>query len=440
MELRNFKNKKICVALSGGVDSVALLHYMKSCQDFGYTLCAVHCEHGIRGEESLADMRFVQELCKTWGIELFLFQEDCPARSAQEKESLETSARNFRKECFARLIEEGKADYIATAHHQKDQAETVLFRLARGTSLTGMAGMRVQEGYLLRPFLRWSKAEILAYASEQGLAYRVDKTNFDESYTRNKIRLQTLSKLEEAVPGATKNLAEFALQACEDDGLLYEYANELIFAQTGENGEEYVIHFCEKPSLFRRACLISLKKLGLEKDYTNERLSAAFALQKSERGSKISFPNGIEGEKELSGIRIYRKKETAVWEKNLPKPFDESGFDGGKYEVIVSRQPIEENGEWRVLRIDGDKIPSNAVFRFRKEGDVIQSFGGGSKRLKKFLNEKKVPVEEREYLPLIAEGETENVLAVCGVEISETLKLEENAKNALYIFVRKKEK
>ena len=129
MELRNFKNKKICVALSGGVDSVALLHYMKSCQDFGYTLCAVHCEHGIRGEESLADMRFVQELCKTWGIELFLFQEDCPARSAQEKESLETSARNFRKECFARLIEEGKADYIATAHHQKDQAETVLLNL-----------------------------------------------------------------------------------------------------------------------------------------------------------------------------------------------------------------------------------------------------------------------------------------------------------------------
>lgn len=440
MNLENFVGKRICVALSGGVDSVVLLHYLKSRQDLGFFLSAVHCEHGIRGKESLEDMRFVEELCKDWGVELFLFQEDCPARSQREKESLETSARNFRKECFSRLIAEKEADYIATAHHQKDEAETVLFRIARGSSLSGAGGMREVDGYILRPFLRWSKEEILSYAEKNKLGYRVDSTNGDEQYTRNKLRLQVLPKLEEAVSGATKNLAEFAFRANEDDEVLYEYARELLTEKTGEDGEkEFLIAFCEKPPLFRRACLTALKNLGLEKDYTSEHLVSAFQLQKLERGAKISFPLGIEGEKTLFGVRIYRKKEKPVWQKNEPKSFDESGFDGGRYEVIISHQPIYEKSEWRILRMDGEKIPKTAVFRFRKEGDEIKTFGGGTKSLKKFFNEKKIPKEEREFLPLIADGETGRILAVCGVEISEEIKVQENVKNALYIFVRKKE-
>lgn len=436
MDLRNFADKKICVALSGGVDSVALLHYLKANSHLGYTLSAVHCEHGIRGEESLADMRFVQELCKDLGVELFLFQENCPDRAKKEKESLETSARNFRKEAFHKLINEKKADYIATAHHQKDEAETVLFRLARGTSLTGVSGMHEESGYILRPFLRWSKEKILDYAKENGLSYREDLTNFDECYTRNKIRLQVLPKLEEAVSGATKNLAEFALRAKEDDEILYGYAKALL--QEKKDGEkEYLVAFCEKPALFRRACLLALKNLGLEKDYTSERLDSAFQLQGLQRGARIGFPQGIEAEKGLDGICFYKKKEVPVWEKPALQNYSEQGFDGGWYEIIVRRTlPEKENG-WRILRIDGDKIPQDAVFRFRQEGDEIRPFGGGNKSLKKFLNEKKIPKEERERLPLIASGN--KVLVLCGVEIAEEMKVDEDAKNALYIIVRKKE-
>jgi len=170
--LTEFTGKRICVAVSGGVDSVSLLHWLKGREtEYGYTLCAVHCEHGIRGEDSLRDARFVCEFCKNLGIELYNFSEDCPKRAERNKQSLETAARAFRIECFGRLLAEGKADIIATAHHKNDDAETVLFRLLRGTSLTGVGGISANNGQIIRPFLSWTRAEIEAYAKENGLDF-----------------------------------------------------------------------------------------------------------------------------------------------------------------------------------------------------------------------------------------------------------------------------
>ena len=229
MDLKAFSGKRIAVAISGGADSVALLHYLKSREnECGYTLFAVHCEHGIRGEESIADMWFVQEYCRKLAVELKIFTQDCPARSTREKISLETAARLFRRECFLSLIEEEQADFIATAHHQNDEAETVLFRIARGASLTGASGMKEVDGWLLRPFLSWKKADILEYVATHGLAFCTDSTNADTEFTRNRLRAEVLPTLESAVRGATENLARFAEKAAEDDELLYEYARELL--------------------------------------------------------------------------------------------------------------------------------------------------------------------------------------------------------------------
>ena len=242
MDLKGFLGKRICVAISGGADSVALLHYLKSPEnECGYSLTAVHCEHGIRGEESLADMRFVQEFCQKLGVKLTVFTQDCPTRAAKEKISLETAARLFRRECFLQLINEKKVDYIATAHHQNDEAETVLFRIARGASLTGASGMREVDGWLLRPFLDWKKSEILDYVAAHGLAFCTDSTNDDIDFTRNRLRTEILPALERAVGGATENIARFAAKAAEDDGLLYEYARGLIGEEDGEVGRVYTV-------------------------------------------------------------------------------------------------------------------------------------------------------------------------------------------------------
>ncbi len=434
MNLNGFANKRLCVAVSGGVDSVALLHYCKAGEaKYGYRLFAVHCEHGIRGEESVSDMRFVETLCKAWDVPLFVFREDCPARAKTEKCSLETAARHFRYECFVKLIEEDKVDLVATAHHQNDEAETVLFRLARGSSLAGLKGIEAENGWLIRPFLAWKKSEILSYAKVNGLEYREDKTNYETDATRNKIRLCVLPILEEAVAGAVENIARFALLAGEDEAFLQAASKELLLA----DGEKYTVVFSDKKPLFCRACLSAMKSLGVEKDYTAAHLQAVFDLQKSERGASVDLPCGVVAKKSVQGVELSLREEEIYEEKSPESGYSEKGFDGGRYAVSISFTPVKdsENG-LRILRFDYDKIPQNARFRFRKEGDEIKKFGGAGKSLKKLFNEKKIPVEEREYLPVIA---VENeVLAVCGVEISERIKVTEETARTAYLITKRK--
>ncbi len=428
---RDYTNKKICVAVSGGADSVALLHYLKSNRAaYGYLLSAIHCEHGIRGEESLRDMRFVQALCEEWGIPLRIAKEDCPSRALREKTSLETAARNFRYEQFARLVEEGEADYIATAHHRGDEAETVLFRIARGSSLTGASGIKEGKPFL-RPILEWSKEDILRYIAEKGLQFKEDSTNLEREATRNKIRLEILPKLEEAVPRAAENLVRFARLAREDDELLYRLSVSLLTEAEGCSA----VSFSKEKPLFTRACLLAMKRIGLCKDYAATHLSALFALQDLERGSVITLPQGFRAKKGENGVLFYREKEEKRLPLNGEKPFTTEGYDGGRYAVNISFAPIE--GEGVVLRADLDKIPLTARFRFRKEGDYIYRFGGGKKSLKKFFNEEKVPVEEREGLPLIAE-EGGEVYAVCGVEISTKIAVDGDTKRRIYIGIRRR--
>lgn len=434
--LKKYRGNKICVAVSGGSDSVALLHYLNALKkENGYSLSAVHCEHGIRGEDSLADMQFVKSLCEEWGVELYIFQEDCPARARRDKESLETAARNFRYQSFRALIREGKADYIATAHHKNDEAETVLFRLARGTSLGGMSAMKEENGYLLRPFLKWSKKDINAYIQEYGLSFCEDKTNLETDATRNKIRLEVLPKLEEAVSGATENIARFASLALEDDALLYELAEKLLERDEGE----YFITFSDKKPLFTRACLMAFKALGLEKDYTSAHLDAVFALQYAERGARLDLPKKIRAEKLLDSVCIYLYREEEYAPLGEEKPFEIGVFNGGRYEVTVSKEtPKAQEDGWKTLRFDGDKLPKSAIFRFRREGDKIKAFSGDTKSLKKLFNEKKISVRERGYIPLLAEKDEGTVYAVCGVEISEKIKVDEGTENVLYISIRKR--
>ncbi len=424
------------MAISGGVDSTVLLHYLKSRQkEYGYLLSAVHCEHGIRGEESLEDQRFVQRICKEWGVPLRVFSADCKALAVKSKQSLETAAREFRRACFDTVISDGQADYIVTAHHLLDEAETVLFRLARGTALSGVVGMREMDGYLLRPLLRWSKDDILVYAAQNNLSYRLDRTNLIADATRNKLRLQVLPILEQAVPGASAHLAQFADIAKEDDELLSEYAQALIKV----NEEKICVAFSDKKPLFRRACLIALKALGVVRDYTQAHLDAAFDLQKSEKGSLLHFPCGVVGKREQDQLAFFmQSSEEKIVALPEQKPFTKNGFDGGRYAVnVYSTPPNDTQGTWKILRIDEEKLPKKAVFRFRREGDFIRSFGG-KKTLKKFLNEKAVDVETRAALPLIADAENGEVYVICGVEISQTVKVDEGTQSVLYILTKGK--
>ncbi|MBR2023685.1 MAG: tRNA lysidine(34) synthetase TilS [Clostridia bacterium] len=433
MDFTRFQDKRICVAVSGGIDSVSLLDYMQKRQkEFGYELCVVHCEHGIRDKESVRDMQFVEELCKQYGLELTVFREDCLAKAEREKCSVETSARRFRMQSFARLIKGGKADYIATAHHKNDEAETVLFRLARGTSLTGAQGMAQEKEYILRPFLDWSKADIQRYAQENGLTFCEDSTNAMRDATRNKIRLDVLPLLEDAVPGAVENLVRFAQIAGEDDAYLYRQSERIL---SKPNHNKYFIFFCKDTPIFYRACVTALKGLGVERDYTRLHLQLLFDLQQKQRGASLCMPQNVRARKTGNGIVLYLKEELPTL-VTLPKYYKDGRFDGGRYVVTLYTDETHiPPTDMPILRIDGDKVPKCATFRFRKDGDEIRVFGGRTKTLKKLFNERKIDVEERKYLPLIADEHT--IYAVCGVEIADQVKVTEDTKNIVYIAIER---
>jgi len=438
MDFEKLRGKRVCVAVSGGADSVALMHYLRAqAETFSFSLCAVNCEHGIRGEASLADTRFVQTLCEEWRIPLFCFSEDCLARSAREKKSLETVAREFRYESFERLFKAEECDYVALAHHANDEAETLLFRLCRGSSLTGAGAMKKISGRYLRPFLRWSKAEILSYAQEHGLAFRTDESNFEKIAARNRIRLDVLPILEEIVPNATENLSRFAERSQADDEYLYELAKPLLRQEMPrEEGDTGVrLAFCQAKPLFFRACLTAFKKLGFERDYTEAHLESVYGLQTLQTGSKVSLKGGLVAKRTYDELAFYQEKDGKTERERFFLPFLEGSLSGGEYEIVVSKTPIA--GEGKTLRIDERKIPPNAIFRLREEGDVFEKFGGGRKTLKKYLIDKKIPAYERERLPVLASGK--EILVVCGVEISEKLKTDERTENTVYIAIKKKE-
>lgn len=435
VNLRAYLGKIICVAVSGGVDSTSLLHYLKAEeQTYGYKLCAVNFEHGIRGEESLLDTEFVKGICKEWAIPLYCFSCDCVKKSEEEKISLEEAARNFRREGYFALINEQKADVIATAHHADDLAETALFRLARGSSIGGVLGIEEETKYFIRPFLDMSKEEIYSYAKEHGVPYREDKSNFVADVSRNKLRLEVLPLLETVVPSAKKGLCRFAKQAKADDEYLCRLASSLV----SFDGKNYKVECSNELPLFRRACLFVLKKLGVEKDYTQAHFESLYLLQYSVNGARVSLPCGVVAIKEKECILFCKGKEGKEPIKELCIPFQLGEFDTGRYSLSISleeKKEAERDG-FKPLFFDLDKIPAGALIRFRKTGDEIEKFGGGTKSLKKFLTDKKVPASISEGLPIIAKEK--EVYAVCGVEISSKVKVTDETKRIAYITLTKK--
>lgn len=427
VDFEKYKGKKLCVAVSGGVDSMCLLHFTSTLRErYGFTLVACTCEHGIRGKSSKKDAELVQAYAKELNVPCYTFFENCIARAKRTKESLELTARNFRRESFDTLISEGKADYVLTAHHLEDEAETVLFRLARGT-LSGVKGIEEETGVFVRPFLDKTKNELYRYAKEHHVPYREDKTNFKTDATRNVIRRYVLKYLEKAVNGASENIKSFAEDNRTDDEFLYRLSDELIEMKDKTTSADtgFRVHVSNEKPLFTRACLTVLKKLGIEKDYTKKHLGGLYELAKKQTGKEISLPKGITAKRQYDEIAFFKEREI---EPIGTFPVKDGETKIGVYNVLISKSFSKDS-----LQFDLDKLPDTAVIRLKEQGDFIRKFGGGSKPLKAYLVDKKIPSETRNALPLIADKTSHEVYVVCGVDISSTVKTDEKTKEIRYV-------
>ena len=410
-DLEPFREKRVCVALSGGIDSVCLLHYFhKNAAAYKITLTALTCEHGIRGEQSLSDLHFVEDLCKSLHVPLAVFRRDVPAYAAERKIGLEEAGRIFRRECFHKVLQDGLCDILATAHHEDDYLETVLFRLCRGTSLSGL---KVFSDEFARPLRNVSRNQIEAYAARYNLSYVNDQTNDDTAYTRNALRHEVLPLLETTVPGARDNLVAFARRAAADDEYLQSLARDaLTKTPTGETAVSVTL----PDPVFFRAVVAALKELGVERDYTAALLDEISSLKNLQSGKKICLPQNAVAVRDQDTIVFYRPTEN---EEEIPFSFGTVVYNG--YLLTVSEGAADGG-----LRFDMDKLPENCTVRTRREGDVFTPYAGGKKTLKKFFSDKKIASRIGRRLPLITVGN--EVLAVCGVEISDKIKITEGTK------------
>ena len=392
---------------------MALLHFLNThAREYGITLSALNCDHNIRGEASAKDSDFVKEWCKVNKIPLLFFK-----RTSSDKS--EEGARRWRLSCYFKAIE-GGADAVATAHHLNDNAETVLFNLARGSALLGLEGITDGKG-LIRPFISLSRGQIDEYIGQNNIPFVDDESNFTDDYTRNKIRHNVIPNLEEAVPDAAKAIYRFSRLAAEDEEYFTKLIAKLGLIKQTDGG--VAIFFCEEKVVFKRAAVKVIKEIYGRKDYTSEQAERLFNLQFAENGKRFEFLN-LTAYKEDGKIVIAERCESIEGEIPFLQYSGESFC--GKFLSIS-----EKAGSGKVLKFDLGAIPETAVIRFMKSGDKFRKFGGGTKSLGDYFTDKKIPLRLRGQIPLIADGD--EVLAVCGVEISDKIKITQKTKKVFYI-------
>ncbi len=427
------QGQTVAAALSGGRDSVCLLHVLQQLSvKLSFKLTAVHVHHGLRNEAD-QDEAFCRELCQRWQIPLRVARVDVPARVQETGESVEEAARNLRYEVFDRLVKDGTAQRIALAHHQQDQAETVLLHLLRGSGLTGLCGMKARRLPYIRPLLEIEAAEIDHYIQVNDLPHVEDASNQDTAYRRNQIRHQLLPLLQQEYnPEIVKALAQMAAQLQEEE--LY------LDMQTPEVTEEISVRWLlQYPvNLQKRILRKWLRSQGLLQDVQQVHIEQLLELSKGKTGRMISLPKGLTAQKSYDILNIHR---------SAPGQALKQGFEAGAADVISddlmqmelvplavaaeqwnSQQQIPALPEEKWL--SADLLEQMPVWRTRRPGDYIIA-AGGRKKLKDFLIDEKVPRSERDQIVLLADGS--HVLWVVGYRISDAVKITENTQQVLHV-------
>ncbi len=423
----NLKGKNVAVALSGGCDSMALLHLlyeMKSKSKFN--LLAINVEHGIRGEQSIKDSQFVKDYCEKHNVELISFSVDCPKYALENKLTLEQAGRILRYQCFEKALQSKKCDLIATAHHLGDNAESVLFNLFRGTALKGLAGIKSNyQDKIIRPLLNCSKEEILEYVTKNEIPYVQDSTNFDDKYTRNFIRLNIIPEIKKIFPQAEKSIMRLSNSVKEDGDFLDNLAQKSIEPSI----DGYYLRLPLEPVLIKRATIQILQLLGIEKDWQQSHLNDVVKLSQNSTSKSINLLNKVVAVKEYN--RIFFFVADSDTQKNLLLPLTETTFEfyGKKYQ-IQQLDEIPKNLK-DGLYLDKDKVPKTAVIRTKKNGDVFTKFGGGSKKLNDYFTDKKIPSRLRTRIPLLTDGN--EIFAIFNLAISDKVKVDKNTKNIIKI-------
>jgi tRNA(Ile)-lysidine synthase len=442
---------KIAAAVSGGADSMCLASLLleRGCVDKNDILI-VNVNHQIRAERSDSDSRFVKAFAARNGVKYKCFTADVPALAAQNGVSLETAAREARYGFLYSLIDSGAVKYVLTAHHAGDNTETVLMNLFRGSGLKGLCGMEILNGRgIFRPLLTAQKSEIEKYIAANKIEFVTDETNADNAYNRNFVRNEILPLIRSRWRGADGAIAaasadaRAALERLKGSG----GAASVSVADGGRSAELAAADLLDTVSGAERI-FSALSALGAVKNITRKHIGSVLFLNDNR---SVNLPNGLTAQRIGDKITLsYAPPKTAEQKDLTEIPFKARPESvvrlAGKtlkvtlLSIAAKEKPNADSTDYGsdapcgsdtgsvtpgnmtsvTLCLNAAKIPNSAVWRTRRDGDIFKPYGGGAKKLKKYLIDKKIPVRERDALILLAIGN--EVLAVAGVEISDLVK------------------
>ncbi len=398
----------VLLGVSGGPDSMALLHLLYSSQErLGIHLFVVHVHHGLRPEAE-EEASYVQEQCAIWGIPFRLFRIDVAAWAQENGMSLEQAGHEARFACFREMAEAWQIDKLALGHHKDDRAESSLLHLIRGCGLDGLAAMPPKDGWIIRPLAQVSKGELLHYCEAHHLHYFTDSSNLEPECLRNQIRLELLPQLREYNPRIVDALLRLQ-ECCSADTDYLEQSTEQIWRQYGSCAGGCV----QFPATVWQGQHTAIQRRLLQQLYRQLTGSGEnLTFRQIEQMEHIA--RGIEGSQQLSlfgGAVFYRRYDVLgvewqqqrqesyqyFWQWQQPLRLEEAPYE---FIGMVAEERGASRDEHWTVSVDAAQLGETLEIRNRKAGDCLQ-LSCGHKSLKKFMIDKKIPAEERNRLPLV---------------------------------------
>ena len=412
-------NMSIAVGVSGGPDSLALLHFLSEQRERNsLKIVAVHVDHMFRGEESYQDALFVQDFCEKRDIPFEMKRIDVPAYMRETGLSSQQAARACRYSFFEQVMEKHQLQYLALGHHGDDQVETVLMRLTRGSSGKARAGMAFSRKFgpftIFRPFLCLTKEELEEYCSVKLLKPRIDPSNEKAYYSRNRFRKSVLPFLKEENPAVHEHFQRFSEELQMDEEYLIELTSEELNKVMKKEDKRITISissFQEMPMPLQRRGI----KLILNYLY-NDRPASLSAIHIEKIFSIIRNPHPSGTLDFPSGLRIIRSYGNCHFELNPPERqsyrFELSGPDqlrlpnGGVIDAQLLNGAHEREFSNDCFIVDLEQTGTPLIIRTRRNGDRISLKGmTGSKKVKDIFIDMKIPLAQRDEWPIVTDRE-----------------------------------
>ena len=436
---------RVAAGISGGADSVCLLILLDElCRERGLELAAIHVNHGIRGAEADADEAFVSELCRRRGIPCFCRYADVPSEAKKRYLTEEEAGRQIRYEIFSGIMREQGYNKLALAHHRDDLAETVLYNMARGTGLAGLASLRERRGEVIRPLLDLSREEIEAFLEAEGQTFCTDSTNLGDDHARNRIRHHILPVLKgEINERAVEHIASLSKDAEAAVAFIErEAARHLAACLIEEDGGVLITpaFFEEDPVILKEGLRQAVKKAGGSlKDITRTHIETLADLALGGVGRHADLPY-LAADRTDAGLRLRsRESDTGAADegiKGMETALRIPGVTEGCgvrvtceiLEKVPASIPEKAYTKW----LDYDRIKANPNLRTRRTGDrLVINAGGGTKSLSDYFTDCKVPRAERDERAVIADGSL--ILWIVGGRISGHVKVTAKTQRVLMI-------